>query len=112
MEGSYNRVLAAKQGGLYQQEGVYFMDMLLSTVREEIADCCEKAYPSIAEAELQNLLMLEELDALREYAGERGWVIEGGMVSFGSGDEKPVQLPSQKLITETLAYAKELERIV
>ena len=43
---------------------------------------------------------------------QRGWTIEGGVVTFGGGDEKPLQLPSSKLIQETLSYAKELERIV
>ena len=32
MEGSYNRVLSAKQEGMYAQEGMYFMDMLVDTV--------------------------------------------------------------------------------
>ena len=38
--------------------------------------------------------------------------MQGGSVTFGRGDEKPVHLPSTQLIQETLAYAKELERIV
>ena len=50
MEGSYNKVLAAKQGGLFAREGMYFMDLLVETVRDEIADCSEKAYASIASA--------------------------------------------------------------
>ena len=58
MEGSYNKVLAAKQGGLFAREGMYFMDLLVETVRDEIADCSEKAYASIASAELRALLML------------------------------------------------------
>ena len=44
MEGSYNKVLAAKQDGLFAREGMYFMDLLVETVRDEIADCSEKAY--------------------------------------------------------------------
>mmetsp|Transcript_14532 Transcript_14532/g.31479 ORF Transcript_14532/g.31479 Transcript_14532/m.31479 type:complete len:271 (-) Transcript_14532:178-990(-) len=112
MEGSYNHVLAAKQGGLYEQEGMYFMDMLVETVREEIADCSEKAYTSISATELQGLLMLASEQELVDYAKEREWVLEGGIVTFGNSDEKPLQLPSQQLISETLAYARELERIV
>merc|ERR1719231_1904579 len=46
MEGSYNKVLSAKSEGVFQKEGMYFMDMLVDTVREEIADCSEKAYAS------------------------------------------------------------------
>ena len=68
MEGSYNKVLSAKQDGLYAQEGMYFMDMLVDTVREEIAECSEKAYSSIAAADLQSLLMLASEAELGNYA--------------------------------------------
>lgn len=68
MEGSYNKVLSAKQEGVYSHEGMYFMDMLVDTVREEIAECSEKAYGSIAASDLQSLLMLSTADELVEYA--------------------------------------------
>lgn len=68
MEGSYNKVLSARQDGLYSQEGMYFMDMLVDTVREEIAECSEKAYGSIAARDLQSLLMLSSEAELGEYA--------------------------------------------
>jgi 26S proteasome regulatory subunit N12 len=112
MEGSYNKVLSAKQDGIYAQEGMYFMDMLVDTVREEIAQCSEKAYASIGASELQGLLMLGSEAELGDYAEERGWVISGGSVTFGGNEEKPLELPATQLIQETLAYAKELERIV
>ncbi|KAL1522543.1 hypothetical protein AB1Y20_017529 [Prymnesium parvum] len=112
MEGSYNKVLSAKQEGVYSHEGMYFMDMLVDTVREEIAECSEKAYGSIAASDLQSLLMLSTADELVEYAENRGWVISNGSVSFGKQEETLLQLPSSQLIRETLSYAKELERIV
>jgi len=112
MEGSYNKVLSARQDGLYSQEGMYFMDMLVDTVREEIAECSEKAYGSIAARDLQSLLMLSSEAELGEYAENRGWQITAGMVNFGKQDEQLLQLPSSQLIRETLSYAKELERIV
>ncbi|KAL3897493.1 MAG: hypothetical protein SGPRY_013042, partial [Prymnesium sp.] len=68
MEGSYNKVLSAKQDGLYSQEGMYFMDMLVDTVREEIAECSEKAYANIAATDLQSLLMLSTVAELNQYA--------------------------------------------
>lgn len=40
MEGSYNRVLSAKQEGQYAQEGMYFMDQLVNTVRVPRSSCC------------------------------------------------------------------------
>jgi 26S proteasome regulatory subunit N12 len=113
MEGSYNKVLTAKHDGLFSQEGMYFMDMLVDTVRDEIAECSEKAYPSIESAQLQKLLMLGSNAELVAFAEQRGWHIEGGTVTFAGQDEEPApKLPSAQLIQETLAYAKELERIV
>ena len=112
MEGSYNKVLSAKQSGPYSQEGMFFMDMLVDTVRDEIAECSEKAYPSIELADLQALLMLSSEAELREFAETRGWAIQDGSVTFGTTTEKAAQLPSQQLIQQTLSYAKELERIV
>uniref|UniRef100_A0A7S3RTJ7 PCI domain-containing protein n=1 Tax=Strombidinopsis acuminata TaxID=141414 RepID=A0A7S3RTJ7_9SPIT len=112
MEGSYNRVLSAKQTGAYASEGLHFMDMLVDTVRDEIAECSEKAYKSIALADLQTMLMLGTESELFEFATGRGWRIEGTLVTFGDEDEKPLSLPASQLIHESLAYAKELERIV
>ena len=115
MEGSYNKVLSAKQDGLYAQEGMYFMDMLVDTVREEIAECSQAAYPSVAASELQSLLMLGSAQELATYAEGRGWRIDGGTVSFSAMEEeapKRKALPASQLIQEQLAYAKELERIV
>jgi len=114
MEGSYNKVLSAKSDGLFSQEGMYFMDMLVDTVREEIADCSEKAYASIGAADLQSLLMLASAKELAEFADTRGWSVEGTTVTFSKMEtEAPAQkLPSSQLIQETLSYAKELERIV
>ena len=114
LQGSYNKVLSAKNEGVFQKEGMYFMDMLVDTVRDEIADCSEKAYASIKAADLQGLLMFSSPTELAEFAEGRGWSVDGAVVSFSRmEDEAPAQkLPSTQLIQETLAYAKELERIV
>lgn len=92
----------------------YFMDMLVDTVREEIAECSEKAYTSIAASELQSMLMLTSGEALAEFVEQRGWRLDGKTVAFSKAEEEqPTQkLPSAQLIQETLSYAKELERIV
>ena len=113
MEGSYNKVLSARRDGLFQNEGMYFMDMLVDMVREEIAECSEKAYDNIVAGDLQTLLMLSSSADLNEYAAQRKWSVSAGDVRFGKGDAETLfELPARKLISETLAYAKELERIV
>ena len=90
------------------------MDMLVDTVREEIAECSEKAYTSIAASELQSMLMLTSGEALIEFVEQRGWRLDGKTVAFSKAEEEqPTQkLPSAQLIQETLSYAKELERFV
>mmetsp|Transcript_53190 Transcript_53190/g.105776 ORF Transcript_53190/g.105776 Transcript_53190/m.105776 type:complete len:273 (-) Transcript_53190:265-1083(-) len=114
MEGSYNKVLSAKQDGLFSKEGIYFMDQLIDTVRDEIAECSAKAYTTISAADLQGLLMISSHAELLEFIEQRGWHIDGSTVSFASMDEEPTtqKLPSAQLIQQTLSYAKELERIV
>ena len=59
-------------------QGMYFMDMLVDTVRDEIAECSEKAYPSIGAKELQCLLMMTTESQLSEFADGRGWNIDNG----------------------------------
>ena len=114
MEGSYNKVLSAKQDGVFSQEGMYFMDQLVDTVRDEIAECSAKAYATIAAPDLQSLLMLSSQAELVDFVEQRGWRIDGSTVSFSAMDEEPTaqKLPSAQLIQQTLSYAKELERIV
>ena len=129
-------------------QGMYFMDMLVDTVRDEIAECSEKAYPSIGAKELQCLLMMTTESQLSEFSDGRGWNIDNGpspsvvacdshdshtpalvvshhpssasyhrnhpgVVTFASTAVEPApKVPSTQLIQQTLAYAKELERIV
>ena len=84
-------------------------------MREEIADCSEKAYDTITVSELQGLLMMKSTSELADFAETRGWSINGGSVTFANMDEDAsavTKLPSTQLIQETLSYAKELERIV
>ena len=116
MEGSYNKVIAA-QHTPPAESYKYFMSILITTVKDEIADCCERAYQSLSVAEAQSMLMCESEAELTEFVSEReDWSIEGGTVTFGQGvlDSKEAvpEVPSGKLIMRTLEYAKELERIV
>jgi len=112
MEGSFNKVLNARADGLYSQEGQFFMEMLVDTVREEIAACAEKAYSTMSVEHAQRMLMFSGKGDLESYAKTREWSIEGGIITFQHSTEKPLEIPSMRLIHETLSYAKELERIV
>ncbi len=57
MEGSYNKILHAK-GNVPAESFKYFIDVLLNTVRDEIASCLEKSYPEIGCADAARMLSL------------------------------------------------------
>lgn len=112
MEGAYNKVLAA--GSKLPPECSFCVDQLSATVREEIASCSEAAYSSLRLADAQRLMMLKSQKETEEYAKQRGWTVENGVIHFhkpsAAGDEAGAQ--HMELINHTLVYAKELERIV
>ena len=56
-------------------------------VREEIADCSEKAYASIKAPDLQGLLMFGSAKELSEFAEQSGWAIDGATVTFAKMDD-------------------------
>lgn len=116
MEGSYKKVLGASRS-LAAPEFAHFMSLLVETVRDEIASCIEKAYPSISVADAAAMLMVSQ-EQLAPYSQGRAWVVEGGRFVFpgvsGDGNAAPSakDIRSQELIHNTLQYARELERIV
>lgn len=46
MEGSFHRVFLSK-GNVPAQNYIFFIDILMDTIRSEIASCVEKAYPQV-----------------------------------------------------------------
>merc|ERR1711971_440409 len=72
MEGSYNKVFLAK-GNVPADNYNFFIDILLNTIRNEIASCIEKAYEKIALSEAARMLFFETVKPMKEYAGKRNW---------------------------------------
>jgi len=70
MEGTYNKVLKAKNS-VPAPSYSYFMDILMDTVRNEIADCIAKAYNHLSLADAQKLLGFKALDEVKSYAKEK-----------------------------------------
>ena len=116
MEGSYNKVVAA-QREVPADSYHFFMGILVETVRDEIADCCERAYEQLDLTDAQKMLMCESPEQLAEYIAvrdtERGWSVHGSTLTFDSlGGDSSSAVLSEQLIVRSLEYAKELERIV
>lgn len=90
------------------------MDILLCTVRDEIAGCIEKAYEKISLEEASKRLNLKSIDEVISFGKKRNWVLEPDSVySFVDKSIKPKEiLPSEELAEQAIFYARELEMIV
>lgn len=115
MEGNYNKVFLTK-GNVPAENYQFFVNMLLDTLRDEIAACLEKSYARISVSEAGKMLTLAGEKETRAYANNRAWLLSGKEFVFSrSGNQQSdASLPvnSPKLIENFLGYAKELERIV
>ena len=92
--------------------------VLVGTIRAEIASCSEKAYPSLPIANAKNLLFLESEGSVVDFAQGRGWVVKDGRIYFplqqgeGLRNEREILVASGQVIENTIGYARELETIV
>lgn len=92
--------------------------VLVATIRNEIASCSEKAYPSIPITDAKSLLFLDSEGAVIDFAKSRGWSGKDGRIYFPQQEqenlsqEKDVMQLSGQVIENTLGYARELETIV
>lgn len=115
MEGCYNKVFLSKDN-VPAESYAYFVDILLNTVREEIANCLERAYDNISLPEAVRILFFNNVKELSAFATKRTWKLSGNNLSFGEQKStKPSftqEIPSQQLARRALEYAKELEMIV
>ncbi|KAL8720106.1 MAG: hypothetical protein Q9225_002982 [Loekoesia sp. 1 TL-2023] len=118
MEGSYDQVWGAtKREGVPSEEFGVFSEVLIGTIRDEIASCSEKAYPSLPIANAKNLLFLDSEGSVVEFAQARGWVVKDGRIYFPQTQEdmrteKEILVASGQVIENTIGYARELETIV
>merc|ERR1711976_141987 len=110
MEGSYSKITGSTQD-VPSQYYSCFMPRLIDTVRDEIVACTERAYRDLKISEATKLLMFSDESQLRNYAEGRMCNIEKDRVIFEQDEETERNIPTQNVITRTLLYAKELERI-
>ncbi|KAJ5820123.1 hypothetical protein N7474_005714 [Penicillium riverlandense] len=119
MEGSYDKVWReTKSERVPSEDFGLFSNVLIGTIRSEIADCSEKAYASLPISNAKNLLFLESEGAVIEFAQQRGWILRDGRIYFpvepeaATRSEKDILVASGTVIENTLGYARELETIV
>jgi len=119
MEGSYDRVWGeTKSERVPSEEFGLFSEVLIGTIRKEIASCSEKAYPSIPVSDAKSLLFLDSEGSVVKFAQELGWVVKDSRIYFPQqaeemlGLERDILVTSDQVIENTLGYARELETIV
>ncbi|KXG46016.1 SAC3/GANP/Nin1/mts3/eIF-3 p25 [Penicillium griseofulvum] len=119
MEGSYDKVWReTKSERVPSEDFGLFSSVLVGTIRNEIAGCSEKAYPSLPISNAKNLLFLESEGAVIDFAKERGWILRDGRIYFpvepeaAARSERDILVASGTVIENALGYARELETIV
>eukprot|EP00986_Skeletonema_menzelii_P017439 scaffold19482_cov153-Skeletonema_menzelii.AAC.3 len=115
MVGSYDEVLNAGTN-VPDPSYNFFMENLIETVRDAIADCVEVTYKSLKLTDAVTMMKLDSVEELHEYVQDKrdDWIVEGDMLTFQPPPvgSKAADIPSMKLISQSLSYATELERIV
>jgi hypothetical protein len=90
--------------------------ILIRTIRKEIASCSERAYPSIPISDAKSLLFLESEGSVVDFAKECDWIVKDGRIYFPQQEDdyqsKDILVTSDQVIENTLGYARELEMIV
>jgi len=116
MVGAYNKIIQTKSS-IPDPAFEVFVNILVETVRDDLAECTEKAYHSISLAYAKQVLMIDDSQALKQYCESRGWILAAGDRVVFRPEEKPrttleSTVPLLEIMKRTVAYAKELERIV
>ena len=116
MVGSYDEVINA---GVNIPDPSYtlFMESLLMTVRESIADCMEVSYKTMKLDDAHKMLNLDKDMPVNEYAFmcREDWIISKQEELCFQPSElgfKASDIPNETMIRQNLGYATELERIV
>jgi len=112
MEGSYNKVFLARFN-VPAESYLYFIDILLDTIREQIAACMSASYKSVTLAEATKLIFYDSTSKTTEFAQKMGWTCDGKIFRFSKADKSDDKcVPISTVTHNMLEYAKELEMIV
>ncbi|CAF0877438.1 unnamed protein product [Adineta steineri] len=114
MEGSYNKVFLAK-GTVPSPYFTFFMDILLDTIRDEIACCMEKSYRTISFTEAARLLYLNKTDELAAIAKKHGWQIKADQIFHFENNQMKADnehVPADEIASQMIQYAREMEIII
>lgn len=112
--GSYDQVLIAAASPPITYYS-FFLKSLLETVRENIGECVSSAYQTLSVKQATGMLMFTNKEETMEFIAEYypTWSVDGDIINLTRNKkDKSDEIPSLMLITQNIAYATELERIV
>lgn len=120
VDGNYYKVLNTKQHvpmSVYN----YFIDKMTDTVRNETARSAEKAYRQLSVAEACKMFMVnnvEELEAFVNQQKQKGlendvaWGFTKTFIHFEPTEKEKLTIPADTVVSQSLGFAQELEKIV
>lgn len=118
MEGAYNKIFLAR-GNVPAESYNFFIDILLQTIRDDIATCMQTAYEKVGARECARMLFLEKPAELQAFTEKRGWQLSPADNFYhfaGSAQssklEENCRIPARELASRSIEYARELEQIV
>ncbi|RMZ89134.1 hypothetical protein DV736_g3633, partial [Chaetothyriales sp. CBS 134916] len=118
MEGSYDQVWRKTSGrDVPGDEFALFSEILINTIRLEIASCAARSYPSLPITSAKNLLFLDSEGAVSQFARDQGWELRDARIYFpivledGKSKEGDAAV-ERELVSHVVGYARELETIV
>jgi 26S proteasome regulatory subunit N12 len=91
------------------------MDILLHTIRDEIAYCMEKSYRQVSLKEAARILYVTEAGELDTIARKHGWKLQSDQsFHFADNQSKPENdhVPADEIATQMIQYAREMEIII
>jgi 26S proteasome regulatory subunit N12 len=140
MEGNYVKILEAQKDVPHPYYS-FFMERLMETVRQKVGASLERSYDCLPSDHAAKMLIISDIPALQEFvvkenerkAAEENddpmadmtpsltrrvpmglvkWEVKDGKLHFVKSVQKRLEIPALDVMTNTIGYATDLERIV
>ena len=95
----------------------FFIEKFVDAIRYEIARSAECSYESVALSDMQKMFMISDRNQLMSFIasnqkGSIGWVVSGDRLHFVREKKEMAEIPNLKMMSLSLSYATELNRII
>ena len=122
MQGSYQKILT-QQSNVPLPAYQFFIDKFVDAIRYQIARSAERSYDSLKLADMQKMFMIDDKQKLMEFIEQNRalseeqrartkWEIRGERLHFLREKREMTDIPSVAMISTSLEYATELNRII